>query len=170
MNRSSGWGSVRQAALTMALLCGLGAALTTAEAQVPPVGAPGIEAPAVEPDGAVDVTAVEPETPSPWSLGLVTATIAVAIGGMSSVLGIWVHRNEDRPLSNAIAMTSLVIAASTVGIVQSYLDAQSGIAHAEELRRMLDMVDEIALESGDPALAEIVKAEGGASYSPFGGR
>jgi hypothetical protein len=135
--------------MLMAVVCWLGWTLATAEAQVPPIPA---EAPQ---------ELVEPETPSPWSVGLVTSTIALVIGGVSSLLGIWVHRDEKRPTVNAMAMSALVICAVCVGIAQGYLNAVGALRHAEDLDRMLTMVDEIALESGDPALAELVRSERG---------
>ena len=171
MSRRSGW--IRRAALTVALLCGIVWALGTARAQVPPTEAPPATEAAGEAVGeAVDVAEevavteaeiAEPEVPSPWSLGLVTSTIALTIGGVSSLLGIWVHRDDDRPVFNAIAMSSLVICAVCVGIAQGYLDAVGALRHEEDLARMLAMVDELALSSGDPALAEIVRSEGGAA-------
>ena len=133
----------RRSILTMAVVCWLGWMLATAEAQVP------------------SASADEPETPSPWSVGLLTSTIALTIGGASSVLGIWVRRDKKRPTVNAIAMSALVISAVAVGVTQGYLDAVGAIRHAEDLDRMLAMVDEIALESGDPALADLVKSERG---------
>jgi hypothetical protein len=137
--------------LTLAVVCWLGWTLATAEAQVPPTSA----------DVVQESDIVEPETPSPWSLGLLTSTLALTIGGVSAVLGIWVRRDEKRPIVNAIAMSALVVSAVCVGITQGYLDAVSAIRHAEDLDRMLGMVDEIALESGDPALAELVRSERG---------
>jgi hypothetical protein len=151
----------RRSILTIAVVCWLGCALATAEAQVPPAAA----------DGAQQSDIVEPATPSPWSVGLITSTIALTLGGVSSVLGIWVHRDEQRPTVNAIAMSALVVAAVSVGLTQGYLDAVGAIRHAEDLERMLAMVNEIALESGDPALAELVRSEGGpAADAPPPGR
>ena len=150
----------RRSILTMAVVCSLGWTLATAEAQVP----------STTTDGVQESDIVEPETPSPWSVGLLTSTIALAIGGVSAVLGIWVHRDEERPTFNAIAMSALVVSAVAVGMTQGYLDAISAIRHAEDLDRMLGMVDEIALESGDPALAELVRSERGADVAPPPGR
>ena len=151
----------RGSLLTMAVVCWLGWTLATAEAQVPSTSV----------DVAQESDIVEPVTPSPWSIGLLTSTIALTIGGMSSVLGIWVHRDENRPTVNAIAMSALVVAAVSVGLTQGYLDAVGAIRHAEDLDRMLGMADEIALESGDPALAELVRSERGpAAVAPPPGR
>ena len=109
--------------------------------------------------------------PSPWSVGLLTSTFALTIGGVSAVLGIWVRRDKKRPIFNAIAMSTLVVSAVAVGVAQGYLDAVGALRHAEDLDRMLGMVDEIALESGDPALAELVRSERGqAAVAPPPGR
>ena len=156
MRRSGSWsGSVRHAALTVALLCGVGWALATAEAQVAPVETPV----AVEPTVGEEV--LEPETPSPWSVGLVTSTVALAIGGLSAVLGIWVHRDQKRPTVYAGAMSALIVSAVSVGLTQGYLDATGAIQNKLDLDRMLSMVNEIAVASGDPALAELVRSESG---------
>jgi hypothetical protein len=78
-----------------------------------------------------------------------------------------VRRDQKRPAVNAVAMTALVVAAVSVGLAQGYLDAVGAIRHAQDLERMLTMVDEIALESGDPALAELVRSErGSAAVAP----
>ena len=146
----------RRSILTMAVVCWLGGTLATAEAQVPSTPA----------DVAQESDVVEPEEPSPWSIGLLTSTTALTIGGVSAVLGIWVRRDKKRPTVNAIAMSALVISAVAVGVTQGYLDAVSAIRHAEDLDRMLAMVNEIALESGDPALAELVRSERGPAAVP----
>ncbi|MEL6348873.1 MAG: hypothetical protein AAFV53_37560 [Myxococcota bacterium] len=114
------------------------------------------------PDGDEDTAelAASLEGPeSPWTTGLIMSTIALAIGGISAVLGIWVDRDQQRPIVFAVVMSVLIVAAVTVGMTQSYLDAVSAIEQKQDLRRMLTMVDEIAVASGDPELANIVTTE-----------
>jgi hypothetical protein len=148
----------------MRLVCGLGWALATAQAQVSPVQAdPVVAAPVAPALEAQGEAVLEPETPSPWSVGLVTSTIALAIGGLSAVLGIWVHRDQERPVVYAGAMSALIVSAVSVGMTQGFLDATGAIQHDKDLERMLSMVNEIAVASGDPVLAELVRSEGGPS-------
>lgn len=142
-----------------------GAAL--AEGEVPAEGAVPAEgeAPAegevpVEPPVEEGEVIVE-ELPSPWRPGLITSMLALSIGGASAVLGIWVDRDKSRPASFALAMSFLISAAVSVGLFQSYLDAQEGIQRQADLDRMMGMVSEIAENSGDPKLAELVRNEGG---------
>ena len=85
--------------------------------------------------------------------------IAVVIGGFAAVLGIWVDRDERRPVVFAGAMSVLIGSAVFVGMVQSYLDAVDAIQARADLDRMLDMVEEISAESDDPALAAMLEEE-----------
>lgn len=101
------------------------------------------------------------ETASPWSTGLITSVTALIIGGFSAVLGIWIDRDKSRPLVFAVVMSILITTAIGVGATQSYLDAVDAIQQKEDLDRMLNMVSEIAVSSGDESLAALVKAEGG---------
>jgi hypothetical protein len=128
-----------------------------AEAPVEAAGAVPAEVPAEAPVEGEEI--VEPEVPSPWSAGLVTSFIALGIGGLSAVLGIWVDRDKSRPTIFAATMSVLITAAVTVSLTQGYLDAVSAIQQKADLQRMLDMVDEIAESSGDPALADLVASE-----------
>lgn len=112
-------------------------------------------------EGAEEEVVEEEEAESPWTFGLLTSMFALSFGGGAAVLGIWVDRDKSRPVTFAIAMSGLISAAILIGLVQSYLDAEGAIQQRADLKRMLDMVNEIALSSGDPELAALVKAEGG---------
>lgn len=115
------------------------------------------EAPPTEPMAEPEP---EPEPESPFTLGLITSFIALAVGGGSAVLGIWVDRDKTRPTIFAFAMSLLIIAAVTVGALQGYLDSEGAIAQRADLERMLGMVDEMAASSDDPALAELAAKSG----------
>jgi hypothetical protein len=114
------------------------------------------------PMGAEETLAGErpPESPITW--GLLMSWSALAIGGGSAVLGIWVDRDKDRPVAFALAMSGLISAAMLVGALQGYLDEVQAIETRANLERMIDMVEDIAASSGDPRLAELLKREGGA--------
>jgi len=127
--------------------------------------APPEDAPAPEGEDVLDAaTLAALEGPeSPWSLGLIMSTCALAIGGISAVLGIWIDRDQQRPIAFAAVMSVLICAAVTVGMTQSYLDAVSAIEQKQDLKRMLGMVSEIAVASGNAELANIVQAESGSN-------
>lgn len=130
------------------------------EVEEAPVAAPEPVVEAVDVDAAEEEVYVEEEVPSPWTLGLVSSMIALAIGGFSAVLGIWVDRDKERPVAFAGAMSVLISAAIFVGMFQSYLDAEDGIKARSDLDRMLSMLGEIGAESGDPDIAALLEAEG----------
>jgi len=117
------------------------------------------EAPPTAEDGSYDDGIEEEPEPSPWSAGLLSSLIALAIGGTAAVLGIWVDRDTSRPTVFAGAMSVLIASAVFVGMVQSYLDAVGAIQARADLDRMLDMVAEISADSDDPALAALVEEE-----------
>ena len=105
--------------------------------------------------------ALAADSTSPWSIGLVTSMLALSLGACSAILGMWVGRDRKRPILFAFAMTVLIATAVGVGIVQSYLDAVDGVQKRADLARMMDMVQEIAIKSGDHELAALIEAEGG---------
>ena len=101
------------------------------------------------------------DEPDPWTLGVKLSIAALTIGGTAAILGLWVGRDKTRPTSFAIAMTFLIGSAVGVGVVQSYLDSVDAIAKEADLQRMMSMVSEIAVASGDTELAALIAAEGG---------
>lgn len=109
---------------------------------------------------ALEEAEVEEEE-SPWRPGLIISFIALSIGGGSAVVGIWVDRDKSRPVSFAYAMSFLITCAVLVGLFQSYLDAQDAIQKRKDLDRMLDMVYEIAVTSGDAELVALLEKESG---------
>ena len=117
-------------------------------------------APAEEPPAEEAAAALEAEL-SPWSFGLMMSMSALFIGGLSAVLGIWVDRDQTRPVIFAMVMSVLITAAIAVGATQSYLDAVGAIQQKQDLERMLGMVNEIAVASGDQSLANVASAHGG---------
>jgi hypothetical protein len=120
------------------------------------------EAPAeAAPEEAAGPEAPEPEPESPFTAGLVISLIALGLGGLSAVLGIWVDRDKTRPAIFAGAMSVLIIAAVSVGMIQGYMDSEGAIQQRADLKRMMDMVTEIAVASGDPELIALVAEEGG---------
>jgi hypothetical protein len=109
---------------------------------------------------ALEEAEVEEEE-SPWRPGLIISFIALSIGGGSAVVGIWVDRDKTRPVSFAYAMSFLITCAVVVGLFQSYLDALGAIQKRKDLDRMLDMVYEIAVTSGDAELVALLEKESG---------
>lgn len=95
-----------------------------------------------------------------WQLAS-KSVIALSIGGISALLGLWIGRDKERPLGFAVAMTALVASAVLVGIVQSVLDAEKSLQKEADLARMIETVSEIAVASGDTALAALIEAKVG---------
>lgn len=118
-------------------------------------------APAEDDDAAAAEEIELEQEESPWSPGLIISFIALSLGGGSAVLGIWVDRDKSRPVSFAYAMSFLITCAVVVGLFQGYLDALGAIQKKKDLNRMLDMVYEIAVTSGDKELIAILEEESG---------
>ncbi len=131
-----------------------------AEGVVEPV-TDGVAEPVPEEEAAPEEEAEVVEAPSAFTFGLITSLFALSLGGISAVLGIWVDRDKSRPMTFALAMSVLISSAVCVGMFQGVLDSRDAIAAKADLSRMLDMVNEIAFASGDPALAALVAEEGG---------
>ncbi len=107
---------------------------------------------------------------SPLTWGLLMSWLALGIGGGSAVIGIWVDRDRSRPLTFALLLSGLILAAMGVGALQGYLDEEGAIETRANLERMLDMVEDLAENNGDPALAALVAREDGARRPRAGAR
>ena len=105
--------------------------------------------------------AQEPAAPSVWTIDLYASIFALSLGGGSAILGMWLTRDKKRPIIFALAMTFLISTAVFVGITRSYLDAADAVQKKQDLARMMDMVKEIAVQTGDHELAALIEAEGG---------
>jgi hypothetical protein len=111
-------------------------------------------------EGAEGAAEEEEEEESPWSTGLKMSMFALALGGFSAVLGIWVDRDKSRPARNAWVMSVLILLACAVGASQGYLDAVGAIQGKADLNRMLGMVVEIAKGTNDVELAKLLVDQG----------
>ncbi len=117
--------------------------------------------PPAEDDATAEADAAVTPTPSPWSTGLIISYIALLLGGGSAVIGIWVDRDATRPSIFGVAMSVLIASACLVGAVQGYLDSTGAIQKQQDLDRMLGMVNEIAIASGDPELIKLAEDASG---------
>ena len=91
--------------------------------------------------------------------GLIVAMTGVLVAGLAAVLGIWMERDQSKPPRYAYALSALILLATVVSVMQSYLDAKAGEKMEEDMARMLQRMDEIAANSDDPALQELIGAE-----------
>lgn len=98
-----------------------------------------------------------PESPFTWAL--IMSWMALTLGGGSAILGIWIDRDRARPVTFALMLSVLIFTAVCVGGLQGYLDEEGAITTRADLERMLDMVDDIAAQSGDPELAALVDGQ-----------
>jgi len=93
------------------------------------------------------------------SMGLIVTMAGLFVAGLAAVLAIWMERDPNRPPRFAYALTILILTATFVGLAQAYMDAESSAKLEEDIARMLDMLDDLAQNSDDPALADFVASE-----------
>lgn len=89
---------------------------------------------------------------------LVTVT-AVFVAGLAAVLGIWMERDQKKPPRYAWALSALILLATFVSLMQSFIDKREQDVIKDDMARLLTTMDRLATESDDPALLELVKAE-----------
>lgn len=95
------------------------------------------------------------------SIGLVITLAGLGVAGFSSLLGVWLERDDDKPKKIAIALSVLIVLATGVGMVQAMLDEQDKEKMEGDLARMLQTLDKIASSSdiAIPELDALVKSE-----------
>ena len=122
------------------------------------------------PTGERPVVAADRSAPQMWEIlvillndgldpGLIVAMTGVLVAGLAAVLGIWMERDQAKPPRYAYALSALILLATVVSVMQSYLDAKAGEKMEEDMARMLLRMDTIAANSDDPALQELIGAE-----------
>jgi hypothetical protein len=89
---------------------------------------------------------------------LVTFT-AVFVAGLAAILGIWMERDQKKPPRYAWALSALILLATFVSLMQSYIDKKEQDVIKDDMARLLTTMDRLASESDDPALLELVKSE-----------
>ena len=92
-------------------------------------------------------------------MGLLVTMVGVIVAGFAAVLGIWMERDPNKPPRYAYALSALILLATVVSVAQSYLDAKAGEKMEEDMARMLQRMDQIAANSNDPELQELIKSE-----------
>jgi hypothetical protein len=93
------------------------------------------------------------------NVGLLVTLMAVFVAGLAAVLGIWMERDKAKPPRYAWALSALIVLATFVSLMQSYLDQREQDELKEDMARLLSTMDKLAEESDDPALKELVKSE-----------
>jgi len=93
------------------------------------------------------------------NMGLLVTLMAVFVAGLAAVLGIWMERDKNKPPRYAWALSALIILATFVSLMQSYLDQKEQDELKEDMARLLSTMDKLATESDDPALKELVRSE-----------
>lgn len=95
------------------------------------------------------------------SIGLIITLAGLGVAGFSSLLGVWLERDDDKPKKIAIALSVLIVLATGVGMVQAMLDEQDKEKMEGDLARMLQTLDKIASSSdvAIPELDALVKSE-----------
>jgi hypothetical protein len=88
------------------------------------------------------------------NLGLFTAIVALILTGLSSLIGLWVDRDPQRPPRWAVALSGMVVLSTLLGLVQLW-DKHLSVRRSEEmLARILDDLDQLA--GRDPAVDRYV--------------
>jgi HAMP domain-containing protein len=101
---------------------------------------------------------------------LLIVLIGIAVAGLAAVVAIWVERDVKRPRKFAWALSVLILLATGVTILQAVLqDKQDKIEKAADeaekqklqgdVARMMQSLDKIASESGDPRLQQFLSTE-----------
>jgi hypothetical protein len=104
------------------------------------------------PEVTVDSSALGMAAPS---------VVALSVGAIAAILGMWVGRNPASPTRNAKLMTVLILAAVMVGVFHAYLDADEMIAQEQDLDRIMETIREIAIASGDEEIARVMESDFG---------
>jgi hypothetical protein len=101
------------------------------------------------------------ETILGFDADLFISEVGLTLTAISAVIGIWIDRDEERPLSYSIWLTVLVVFATGVGVVQAYADYEDEERLKGDIARILQKVDKIAHEgkADVPALNETLKNE-----------
>lgn len=94
------------------------------------------------------------------SEGLMFTVAGLTVAALSSVVGIWVQRDENKPPRWAIMLSLLIVLASGVGMAQAWLDNQQAEKMEADMARMLATLDKLVSSgAASPELAEILKTE-----------
>ena len=95
------------------------------------------------------------------SIGLIITLSGLGVAGFSSLLGMWLERDSDKPKKIAVALSILIILATGVGMIQGVLDDEDQQKMEGDLARMLATLDKIASSSdvAIPELDALVKSE-----------
>lgn len=100
-----------------------------------------------------------PDLSEAVNVGLLVTLMAVFVAGLAAVLGIWMERDKNKPPRYAWALSALIVLATFVSLMQSYLDQKEQDELKDDMARLLSTMDKLAHESDDPALKELVKSE-----------
>lgn len=92
-------------------------------------------------------------------LGLVVTVTGVLVAGFAAVLGIWMERDDRKPPRYAYALSGLILLATLVSVVQSWIDEKEQDQLEEDMARVLAKMEAIASKSENAELAELVKSE-----------
>ena len=113
--------------------------------------------------GLLYIAGMSPEvTADSNALGMAGPSIvALTVGGLAAILGMWVGRTPAAPTRNSKLMTILIVAAVMVGCFHAYLDSEEMIAQERDLERIMETIREIAIASGDDEIARVMEQDFG---------
>ena len=94
-------------------------------------------------------------------LDILLTVTSIAVAGITSVVGIWIERDPTRTKTLAYVLSGLIVMASFVSVIQSYVDEQAKQKMEADLARMLVMLNQIAAEDegGSGELQALISSE-----------
>ena len=90
---------------------------------------------------------------------LLVGLSALLIGACAALLGVWLHRDKDRPVFWALALTVLISLATGVGLIETWVDHFDTEQVEEDVARMLSTLVGMADQTGDPELRVLVQEQ-----------
>ncbi len=104
------------------------------------------------------------------NLIMLITLVAIGVAGLAAILGIWVERDPKRPKIFAYSISVVIVLATSMMVLQSYLeqiasdkqatlDAASNDKLQGDLARMMQTLDKLAADSEDPALLAFLSTE-----------
>ena len=92
-------------------------------------------------------------------IGIIVTVTGVVVAGFAAVLGIWMERDERKPPRYAYALSALILLATVVSVMQTYLDSKASEKLEGDMARMLLQLDKLAANSDDPELMAFLDQE-----------
>lgn len=93
--------------------------------------------------------------------GLMISLTALVVSGLAGIIGMWVERDEDRPLKLFAALAVLCLLSTVVSMWQAIGDWDESVKQEEAMANVLQKLDTIMQKSGVdvPGINDLIKSE-----------